>query len=120
MPIERRYCQAGLITYPDGTQGIIVAGGYYDEKSVDFLNLDTLIWEPRPEMPINIHEGMSVPYKDSFLIVGGYSTQVRSDHLDTIYYYNPMSDEFELLGHMMDKRETFAAFMVPDHYANCQ
>ena len=119
MPIERRFCQAGLVTYPDGTKGIIAAGGYYTEKSVDFLDLDTLIWEPRPRMPINIYIGVSVPYQDSFLIVGGYSSD-GPNYLDTIYYYNPMTDEFELLGQMMDERETFAAFLVPDYYANCE
>ncbi len=83
MLLARDKCQAGLVTYPDGTQGILVAGdrNSYD-TSVEFLNLETLIWEPRQSLPETVFAGASVPYQDSFLVVGGYGYS----YLNTIYY----------------------------------
>ena len=52
------------------------------------INLDTLLWEPKPSLPYDIHYGDSVPFQNSFLIVGGKSLSV-SYYLDTIYYFNP-------------------------------
>ena len=116
MPTPRFYQQAGLVTYPDGTKGILVAGGYR-ETSVEFLNLDTLIWEPKQRLPKEISTAASVPYQDSFLIVGGDTFGSR---YDTIYYYNPGTDQWDLLNQtMIYERSIFAAFMVPDSYANC-
>ena len=92
-----------------------MAGGDL-ETSSEFLNLDTLIWEPKQSLPFDIELGASVPFKDSFLIVGGDS----GDYLDTIYYYNPNTDQWELMEQMLKyEREYLAAFMVPDSYANC-
>ena len=33
--------------------------------------------------------GASVPYGDSFLIVGGYSYEVDTDYVDLVHYYDP-------------------------------
>ena len=119
IPTGRQDCEAGFVTYPDGSSGIMVAGGNANsnEVSVEFLNLDTLIWEPKQSLPVDIAWGASVPYKDSFLIVGGKSDLYS--YLDTISYYNPTLDEWELVGQMDYEREYVAAFMVPDSYANC-
>ena len=117
MPTERFRCQAGFVTYPNGDKGILVAGGYNGETSAEFLNLDTLIWEPRPSLPVDIYWGASVPFQDSFLIVGGLSETEGT--LDTIYYYNPITDQWDLLRTMNCKRDQMAAFLVPDSYSNC-
>ena len=118
MVTPKRYCQAGLVTYPDGTQGILVGGDYNGVTSVEFLNLETLVWEPRQNLPIDVYGGASVPYQDSFLVVGGY--QYNSDEfLDTIYYYNPNVDQWDLIANMEYSREFSTAFLVPDSYANC-
>ena len=115
MSIGRTSCQAGLVTYPDGTTGILVAGGFYD-SSAEFLDIDRMqIWEPRASLPTYIAAGASVPYQDSFLIVGGWD----NGGIDTIYYYNPAIDNWDLLDNLDDSRDGMAAFMVPDEYANC-
>ncbi len=117
MPTARRYCQAGLVTYPNGDKGILVAGGI-EESSVEFLNLDTLIWEPKQSLPTTIQDGASVPFKSGFLIVGGFSSV--GGYLDTIYYYNPNVDQWELMEQrMIYERDRFAAFLVPDDFALC-
>ena len=118
MPTAREKCQAGLVTYPNGDKGILVAGGYYQETSSEFLNLDTLIWEPKQSLPYDIAYGASVPFRDSFLIVGGDSSV--DGGLDTLYYYNPEIDRWELIKTMNYERRDLAAFMVPDSFANCK
>lgn len=116
MPISGKNCQAGVVTYPDGTEGILVAGGTGLRKTY-FLDLDTLTWHAKRDLPTDIEFGMSVPFKDSFLLVGGTGSQgIR----DTIYYYDSSANQWDLMSPKMDhKRETFAAFLVPDEYANC-
>ncbi len=118
MPIEKEDCQAGLVTYPDGKKGILVAGGDYDSSSY-FLDLETLTWERKASLPTDIHLGASVPFENSFLIVGGISDDIH-EYLNTIFYYNPNLDQWELLSAFMHyERGRFAAFLVPDSYANC-
>ncbi len=117
VPFSRKHCQAGLVTYPNGDKGILVGGGDLGQRSVEFLNLDTLIWEPKQSLPYDIGFGASVPFQNSFLIVGG-DAQFRG-YLDTVFYYNPDLDEWELIKTMDYTRRVFAGFMVPDLYANC-
>lgn len=94
-----------------------MAGGYFSEDTSEFLDLDTLIWSPKASLPYSINSGTSVPWLDSFLIVGGDSN-VES-YLDTIYYYDPTSDRWQNIGHLDYRRRSSAAFLVPDDYANC-
>ena len=115
MTTMRQNCQAGLIINADDSRGILVAGGYNSETTAEYLNLDTLLWEPRASLPQDVHYGASVPYQDSFLIVGGNTGST----LETIYYYNPTFDRWDLLYEMNLGRENLAAFLVPDSYANC-
>ena len=117
MPTRREICQAGLVTYPNGDQGILVAGGRYSETSVEFLNLDTQTWEPKQSLPYDIYYGSLVPFQDSFLIVGGYSNEMG--YLDTVFYYNPALDQWDVIKTMDYERTLFAAYMVPDSFANC-
>ncbi len=116
MPTPRADCQAGFVTYPDGTNGVLVAGGNY-ERRAEFLNLETLVWVPKADLPVDIHLGASVPYQDSFLIVGGI--KVSSTYLDSVYYYNPNSDIWELI-YTLDYGTAYSgAFLVPDSFAYC-
>ena len=118
MPRGMVWSQAGFVTYPDGTKGVLAAGGD-EESTAYFLDMDTLVWEPLQSLPIDIHWGSSVPYRDSFLIVGGNSYDV-GDYLDTVYYYNPTFDQWDLLDQRMSlPQERLAAFLVPDDYADC-
>ena len=122
MPTTRSYCQAGFVTYPNGNKGILIAGGQDSLSNgistVDFLNLDSLIWEPKTQLPHDIFFGASVPFQESFLIVGGFSLD-SVDNLDTIYFYDPSLDDWTLLGRMDNENTRLTAFMVPDTFANC-
>ena len=124
MPIARSRCHAGFVTYPNGDKGILVAGGVEGEgtdglTSTDFLNLETLIWVPKQSLPFDIRYGASVPFQDSFLIVGGFSIGELEGYLQTVYYYDPNLDQWILIERMDFARERFTAFMVPDSFANC-
>ena len=125
MPTARGYCQAGLVTYPDGSQGVLVAGGadqdYNAIDTVEFLNLRTMVWEPKQNLPTQIRKGQSVPYLDSFVIVGGLNdaTSNATEFLDGVLYYNPSLDQWDQVAQMEYPRYNFAAFLVPDRYAYC-
>lgn len=120
MPIPKAGVQAGYVRYPDGSHGIMVTGGTLGVKNSDFLDLDTLLWIPKASLDDDIGYGASVPFRDSFLIVGGIRVFAANNYLNTIYYYNPDSDTWiQLEKNMLRQRYKFAAFMVSDDYANC-
>ncbi len=120
MPVERSDCLAGLVTYPDGKQGILVAGGVSgtDVTITHFINLETLVWEIRADLPYKMQTGASVPFKDSFLIVGGWQNNTITS--DRIWYYNPVNDKWEMRDEiLMQGRSHPTAFLVPDDYIFC-
>ena len=47
-------------------------------------------------LPIPIWDMASVPYGDTFLLVGGYNDN-SGDFLDTIYVFEPFSETFNLV-----------------------
>ena len=109
---------AGLVEYPNGATGVLVAGGRMYLNS-SFLNLETLQWEQKKSLPHDICDGQSIPYGKSFLIAGGGTYNPIHYYLDTIYYYNPEKDDWELQGTMNDEQVLSPIFLVPDWYAKC-
>ncbi len=98
----------------------MVAGGDYAGPSVEFLDLDTLTWAPKQSLPHDLRLAESVPFQDSFLIVGGDMDYNTGDSLDTIYYYNPAEDSWDLMDQKLSvPGGPSAAFMVPDSFAGC-
>ena len=117
MQRARGSCFAGLVTYPDGSKGILAAGGY-DIISTEFLNLDTMTWEYKKDLPIPNGYGRSVPYKESFLIVTGWNT--ADGYLNTIYYYNPAADNWDMLPRTVNTGGAFfEAYLLPPDYEDC-
>ena len=102
---------------PYHSQGILVAGGSHN-RQVYFLDLDTLTWEPKQNVPIDMYMAAVIPYRDSVLIAGGH-VYGETTELNTIYYYDPALDDWELLATMSEGRGELVAFMVPDSYVNC-
>ena len=49
--------------------------------------METLSWESRSPLPHDIFLAESVPYKNSFLVVGGESVELQTFGLDTVYFY---------------------------------
>ena len=93
-----------------------MSGGQGYQSSI-FLDLDTLEWANKADLPVDIFSASTLPYDNSILAFGGYSLSLGA--LDTIYYYNPDVDEWQLFSHMNDKRNSFPVFYVPDSYGNC-
>ena len=111
----RDSCQAGLVTFNNGTKAIVAAGGYAFENTTEFLNLDDMTWRYGPDLPYQIFYGSSVQWKNSFIIVAGSGPTT----LDTLWTFDVETNEWTLL----DKKLTIprywtAAVMLPDDY--CQ
>ena len=118
MPRGRKYEQAGMVTYPDKSYGILVTGGEDNKTMSDFLDLETLTWQPKAPLPFEINRGTSVPYHESFLILGGRDD--RGIEHDEILYYDPIDDEWIVLEQKLAKPKMyFSAFTVPDSYIQC-
>ena len=117
--IERRYSQAGLVTYPNGTQAIVIAGGNAT-KSSEIWIIDSEEWIMGPDLPTagaKLEFGASVSYGNTFLIVGGYITNVYED---TIVSFNILTEDWEILPQRMKNgRRDFAAFMIPNSFIKC-
>ena len=94
-----------------------MSGGIQDQTSI-FLNLETLEWEDKAPLPYDIYGVSTLPYGNSILAFGGYSND-EGKYFDTIYFYNPEVDEWQLFSHMNTERDRFPVFYVPDSYANC-
>ena len=72
-----------------------------------------------PFLPHDIRGGVSVPYQDTLMIVGGYRYQDHS-YLDTIYYFDVQEEDWKDVGvRMKIERDEMAAFLVPDHLVDC-
>ena len=57
--------------------------------------------------------------RPSFLVVGGESVELMTYGLDTVYYYSPEEDEWQLLARMEYERNRSPSFLVPEWYADC-
>lgn len=119
MKDERTKYQSGLVTYPNGDKGILVAGGKTKVTTTEFLNLQTLTWSPKASLPFDISWGSTVEFGQSFAIIGGVS-DTRGYELNTILYYDPESDSWRVLDKTLKKpRQQFSAFWVSDEFAKC-
>ena len=79
---------------PTGSTVFIVAGGYGDAgylDSVEILELSSLTWSQGPNLPFPIIRAASVPFGDTFLIVGGISNG-DGEELKTILEYDPVEE----------------------------
>ena len=109
----RRQCQAGLVTFPNGTKMVAVAGGHRDH-STEFYEPGRDEWHFGKNLPYIIKEGASVQMENTFLIVGGHN---GSGYLDTIWKFDTVQENWALQGQKLNiARQTFAAFLVPDEF----
>lgn len=86
--------------------------------TTEIYDLDTGLWTPGPDMPKAINYGESVQYSNGFLIVGGFSATDGAD-LDSVYYFNPDTETFDLMATMSAARNRATAFLVPDSLVSC-
>jgi hypothetical protein len=121
---SRRYPAAGLVRYADGRRVVVVAGSYADTKSVEVLDLDENVWRAGPDLPVAtyLHAGASVPFGDTFLIVGGYGDGLAEERklLASIIVYDPAAEDWVTLPQQLaEPRAFFTAVLVPDDFAEC-
>ena len=81
MPTPRYYVQAGLVKYSDGSEHIVVAGGRSVNNDylavTEIFDLQTQTWSVGDNLPVESIGGASVPFEDSFIIVGEYTGDHR-------------------------------------------
>ena len=108
----------------DGSRYIIVTGGSggVELNSTEVLNLDDTQqgWVRGPDLPTTLYLGASVPFGDTFLIVGGRDKIVHSMEMDTIFQFDGESFNWiQREEKLVMPRYGFAAFLVPQQVARC-
>ena len=109
--------------YPDGRRKLVVAGGAIAQTTLTatsvLLDLDTMVWSNGPNLPMAINMALAVPYKDSFIIVGGV-TPGGSNAQHNIFEFNVNTESFDFRGESIQiSRYHHWAFLVPDEAVNC-
>ena len=90
MPNSAYGASCGAATLQDGTRIIVVAGGDPPNAGVQIYNMDTMQWTTDgPRLPSPLKYGLTVPYGNSFLVVGGRDGLSETDDLDTILEFDP-------------------------------
>ena len=94
----------------------MVTSGY--EKSTgnetEILNLDTMTWRAGPQFPAlgATERGTSLPYKNSFLVIGGHTDTFQYSY--EIWYFNPDRYSWEVISYMYFGREYATAIALPE------
>ena len=94
-----------------------MAGGQ-NSKTSEIFDLATQTWRYGPDLPVSnqLYWGASVPYGDTFLIIGGYDYE----YSDSILSFDPTLDSWvELPQKLTQGRNKFAAFLAPDDFVTC-
>ena len=98
-----------------------MAGGLNGNElsSTEMLNLDSADqWTNGPNLPIGLRWGASVPFKDTFLIVGGLD--INSNQSPYIYEYDVRNEAWIMRDERLTTaRDRFTAFLIPDEVARC-
>ncbi len=98
---------------------IVVAGGFYDGQilsETEIYNTGTGEWRAGRRLPQPLNSMASVPYGDTFLLVGGYSGRF----LNTIYQYDPTTGDWILRPERLSgNRERVGAVIAGPPVADC-
>ena len=82
----------GAATLQNGTKIVVVAGGITSstaQSRVQIFDLETRQWSEGPPLPSPLKYGLSVPYGNSFLVVGGRNEQ--NTDVGTVYQFDPIN-----------------------------
>ena len=113
-----------MVQLSNGRKKLIVTGGDSDPSSsttfissTEILDLTTMQWTWGVSLPNPFVAATSVPYKNTFLVVGGsYTTGVD---YNTIYEYDPNTDNWFTRAETLTAGRSYAAaFLVPDEAVN--
>ena len=105
---SREQCSAGLVTFANNSQAIVVVGGRSD-RNIEVMFLNENVFRMGPDLTEDVFFGASVPFGNSFLIVGA--------NTDKIYTYDPDVENLVTLPQsLVTSRRITTAFMAPEHY----
>ena len=62
-------------------QYVVIGGGRYMEDHVQILDIAARTWSVGPSLPSHLKATVAVPYKRSFLLVGGRSNEAFTDEV---------------------------------------
>jgi len=117
-------CGVARRTREDGTRAtevVVVGGGTANSNldEVEIFDVESGTWTLVEDFPIYIKKGRAAPYRDSFIIVGGYD-DYYDHYLPAIWEYLPEKRKFQLLGHSLRvPRYDQVVIPVPDYIGNC-
>ena len=101
-----------------GTE-LVVAGGYISKSNSEILDLSTLIWRSGPALPSIRESSASVPYENSFLMVGGFMS--GGILFEDILQYDADAESWITRPEKLDfGRDRAVAMMVPDEMVECK
>jgi N-acetylneuraminic acid mutarotase len=99
----------------------LVVGGL-NEASSEIFDFDDNSWisGPSVEAVSQLYYSTSIPYENSFLVVGGYDGYDGESNLDTIFYFDATAMEWTTLTRRLKTgRSASTGFMVPQSALNC-
>ena len=112
---------SGLVTFQNGTKIVILAGGA-NSNSAEAFDLQGEKWiSGIPDLPVEfeLYDGCSVPFEDTFLIVGGYKA-TGPYYQKSIIAFDQAEMNWKTLDEELDvPRSEFASFLVPEDYVTC-
>ncbi len=118
MPQARGRHACGIVPNPDG-QGmdIVLAGGLESTYlfNVDIYNTKSGTWRPGPFLPRAVAYAGYHPYGDSFVVIGG----TDGSRLDTVYMYNFLEEDWELIARLKEGRDIFASVKISSSVLLC-
>ena len=108
-----------MVEFPDGKRKLVVTGTPY-VSTTEILDLDTLQWTDGPGLPFPWAYTASVPYKNTFLVIGGLGTHSGTVYSTDIYEFDPVNMNWITRSETLTQgRHSHAAFLVPDDVVNC-
>ncbi len=112
LPTGRHGPGCGLVSERGAPKRVVVAGGRGSggiTDKVEVLDLSTLTWSTGPPLPIKNHYMTSLPYRNTFYLLGGH---IGSKLIDPIYRCEPETGHWTLLPYRLSATSyDFPAFI---------
>ena len=110
----------GIVHHENGTVELVIGAGWDDYlENVEIYNFESGEWRYGAQITESrIRTGVSLPYANSFLAIGGI--EHREEVLtNRVWFFNPVSYEFEALTPMKTPRCSFTAALIPRYMGKC-
>ena len=115
--------QCGLVRDITGkAKSIVSAGGRSVGTLTQVLDLDTMTWSDGPRLPRNVAFATVLPYKRSFLIIGGWAGHYREDgYSNEILELDPNKFDWVVRPEILANRVAVPfATLVNDNLMECE